>query len=215
MGSGKTVVFSVTRSGTAGVNAGACGNRLQCFKTAVIEAAAATAPVVENAALVQVNVAEPEQDVNMKLERQAAADRLRRRPERERQDRLRRGGGQALARRRHLLTRARSRPPSAASTPARAPSSDKVIVLVAERTNTFASTGFTSSGAPDRLPADDARADGRSVRLPDRDPRLRGRPGRHLLGRSARTTAASTRPPRSRRAAPARPCRASRAWPGS
>ena len=49
------------------MNAGSCGSRLQCFKAAVIEAAAATAPVVENAALVQINVADPDQDVNMKL----------------------------------------------------------------------------------------------------------------------------------------------------
>ena len=30
--------------------------------------------------------------------------------------------------------------------------SDKVILLVAERTNTFASTGYTSSGAPTGYP---------------------------------------------------------------
>lgn len=67
VGTGKTIVFGLTRSGSAGANAGACGTRLQCFKNAITEAAAATAPSVENAALVMINVADPDQDVNMKL----------------------------------------------------------------------------------------------------------------------------------------------------
>jgi hypothetical protein len=35
IGTGKTIVFGLTRSGTAGAAAGACGSRLQCFKSAI------------------------------------------------------------------------------------------------------------------------------------------------------------------------------------
>lgn len=151
VGSGKTVVFSVTRSGTAGATAGLCGSRLQCFKAAVILAAAATAPLVENAALVQINVAEPDQDVNMKL----AGKQLLIAPDAdpninlkadyaEAVNKLSLGGGTCYtcalqAAKRSFDAGARS-------------GSDKVILLVAERTNTFASTGFTSSGSPTGYP---------------------------------------------------------------
>ena len=67
VGSGKTVAYALSRSGSAGIAGGACGSRLQCFKTAFNEANAATPGIVENAALVLINVDAPDQDVNMKL----------------------------------------------------------------------------------------------------------------------------------------------------
>jgi hypothetical protein len=53
------VAFALSRSGSAGGSGGTCGTRLQFFKAAVAEANAASAPLVENAAPVLVNVADP------------------------------------------------------------------------------------------------------------------------------------------------------------
>ena len=66
-GTGKTVVWGLSRSGSAGVSGGTCGNRLQCFKNGITQANTDTTPFVENAALVIINVAEPDQDVNLAL----------------------------------------------------------------------------------------------------------------------------------------------------
>jgi hypothetical protein len=150
LGSGKTVAFGVTRSGSAGVSGGACGTRLQCFKDGVTDAAMITAPFVENAALVQINVAEPDLDVNFKLSGKqllippdsdpnfnGKADYL------EAVTKLSLGGGTCYTCALQAVERG--------FTGARA-DSPKVIVLAAERDNTFASTGFTSSGQPTGYP---------------------------------------------------------------
>ena len=175
----------MTRSGTAGAAAGACGNRLQCFKTAVIEAAAATAPVVENAALVHVNVADPDQDVNMKLSgRQlliapdADPNTNGKTDYSEAVNKLSLGGGTCFT----CALQAAKRSFDAG---ARA-DSEKVIVARRRANEHVRLDGFHLGRRSDGLSADDARADGRPVRLADRDPRLRGRAGRHLLERSER-----------------------------
>jgi hypothetical protein len=150
VGTGKTVAFGVTRSGSAGVTAGPCGTRLQCFKTGVSDAAMITAPSVENAALVQINVADADLDVNFKLSGKqlliapdsdpnfsGKADYL------EAVAKLSLGGGTCYTCALQAVERS--------FTGARADSS-KVIVLAAERENTFAATGFTSSGAATGYP---------------------------------------------------------------
>jgi hypothetical protein len=151
VGTGKTVAFAISRSGSAGVSGGACGTRLQCFKTAVVEANANTTSVVENAALALINVDAPDQDVNMKL----SGKQLLIAPDAdpnlngvrdyvEAVNRVSLGGGTCYT----CALQAAQRSFGSAR-----PDSQKVIVLVSERTNTFASTGFTSGGVPTGYPA--------------------------------------------------------------
>ena len=150
-GTGKTVAFGLSRSGSAGVVAGACGTRLACFKSGISEASVATSALVENSALVLINVAEPDQDVNLKL----GGKQLLIAPDADPSgngkpdylDALAKvslGGGTcftcALQAAERSFETARS-------------SSTKVIVLVSERENVFRSTGFTSSGLPTGYPA--------------------------------------------------------------
>ncbi len=146
LGSGKTVAYGLSRSGSAGAVAGACGTRLQCFKTAITEANSATTSLVENVALVMINVAEPDQDVNLKL----AGKQLLIAPDADPNvngkpdfvdalTKISLGGGTCFT----CALQAAERSFAGAR-----PESPKVIVLVSERPNVFASTGFTSSGTP-------------------------------------------------------------------
>jgi len=151
MGSGKTVAFGLTRSGSAGVTAGTCGSRLQCFKDGINEATAATTPLVEQSALVMINVAEPDQDVNLKL----SGKQLLIAPDADPSgngkpdyvdavNKISLGGGTCYVCALQGVDRA-------FDSGARA-GSEKVIVLVSERENTFNSTGYTSSGLPTGYP---------------------------------------------------------------
>jgi hypothetical protein len=151
VGTGKTVAWAISRSGSAGVTAGACGTRLQCFKTAVTDASASTTSVVENAALTLINVDAPDQDVNMKLSGKQllippdADPSLNGRPDLiDAVNKVSLGGGTCYT----CALQAAQRTFAGAR-----PESQKVIVLVSERTNTFASTGFTSGGVPTGYPA--------------------------------------------------------------
>jgi hypothetical protein len=147
---GKTVAWALSRSGSAGVIAGSCGTRLQCFKIAITEASASTLSVVENAALVLVNVADPEQDVNLLL----AGDQLLIAPDADPNsngtpdlidalNKVSLGGGTCFA---CALQAAEW------SFETARPGSPRVIILVSERVNTFRSTGYTSSGTPTGYP---------------------------------------------------------------
>ncbi|MDQ4079883.1 MAG: Ig-like domain-containing protein [Gemmatimonadota bacterium] len=147
---GKTVAWALSRSGSAGVVAGACGTRLQCFKTAIIEASGTTRSVVENAALVLINVADPEQDVNLSL----PGDQLLIAPDADPNrngkpdfvdavNRVSLGGGTCFT----CALQAAEWAFESAS-----PGSLKVIVLISERVNTFRSTGYTSTGVPTGYP---------------------------------------------------------------
>jgi hypothetical protein len=146
VGSGKTVAYGLSRSGSAGAAGGVCGTRLQCFKAAIDEANAATTGLVENVALMTINVADPDQDVNLKLSgkqlliapdadpspngRPDVIDAL---------NKVSLGGGTCFT----CALQAAERSFAGAR-----PASQKVIVLVSERVNTYRSTGFTSSGLP-------------------------------------------------------------------
>jgi hypothetical protein len=151
VGTGKTVAWTISRSGSAGVTGGACGTRLQCFKTAVTEASASTSSIVENAAFALINVDAPDQDVNMKLAGKQlliapdADPSLNGKPDLiDAVNKASLGGGTcftcALQAAQRSFANAR-------------PDSQKVILLVSERTNTFASTGFTSGGFATGYPA--------------------------------------------------------------
>lgn len=151
LGTGKTVARAISRSGSAGTTGGACGTRLQCFKTAVAEASMSTTSIVESSGLAMVNVDQPDQDVNLKLTGKQllvapdADPNLNGKPDLvDALNRISLGGGTcytcALQAAQRILGGAR-------------PDSQKVIVLVTERTNTFASTGFTSGGVPTGYPA--------------------------------------------------------------
>jgi hypothetical protein len=151
VGTGKTVAFALSRSGSAGVTGGACGTRLQCFKTAITEANANTTSIVENEALVLINVDAPDQDVNMKLSGKqlliapdADPNLNGTRDYAEAVNKVSLGGGTCYT----CALQAAQRSFAGAR-----PDSRKVIVLVSERTNTFASTGFTSGGVPTGYPA--------------------------------------------------------------
>ena len=149
-GTGKTVSWGISRSGSAGVSGGTCGSRLQCFKNAVTQANLDTTPFVENAALVMINVADADQDVNMAVNgkqfliapdadpnnngKPDVIDAL---------NKLSLGGGTCFT----CALQAAEREFATAR-----PESQKVIVLVSERTNTFRSTGFTSTGQPTGYP---------------------------------------------------------------
>ncbi len=146
VGSGKTVAFGLSRSGSAGALAGACGTRLQCFKNAITEANGATTGLVENVALVMINVAEPDQDVNLKLAGKQlliapdADPNLNGKPDFvDALTKVSLGGGTCFT----CSLQATERSFAGARG-----DSEKVIVLVSERPNVFASTGFTSSGTP-------------------------------------------------------------------
>lgn len=146
MGSGKTVAYGLSRSGSAGAPGGVCGTRLQCLKTAIDEANAATTDLVENVALVMINVAEPDQDVNVKLSGKQlliapdADPSLNGRPDfSDALNKISLGGGTCFT----CALQAAERSFAGAR-----PDSQKVIVLVSERVNTYRSTGFTSSGLP-------------------------------------------------------------------
>lgn len=146
VGTGKTVAYGLSRSGSAGAVAGACGTRLQCFKTAITEANGATTGLVENVALVMINVAEPDQDVNLKLAGKQlliapdADPNLNGKPDFvDALTKISLGGGTCFT----CALQAAERSFAGART-----DSSKVIVLVSERPNVFASTGFTSSGTP-------------------------------------------------------------------
>jgi hypothetical protein len=150
VGSGKTVAYALSRSGSAGVTAGPCGTRLQCFKTAFNETNAATTGIVENAALVLINVDAPDQDVNMKLSGKQlliapdADPNLNGKPDFvDAVDKVSLGGGTCFT----CALQAAERSFAGAR-----PDSQKVIVLVSERVNTFRSTGFTSGGTPTGYP---------------------------------------------------------------
>jgi hypothetical protein len=126
------------------VVAGPCGSRLQCFKTAITQANASTASLVENAALVIINVAEPEEDVNMLLPGKqlliapTADPNGNGKPDLiDALDKVSLGGGTCFA---CALQAAEW------SFETARPGSQKVIVLVSERVNTFRSTGYTSGG---------------------------------------------------------------------
>ena len=147
---GKTVAWALSRSGSAGVVAGACGTRLQCFKTAIAEASASTMSLIEAEALVLINVAEPEQDVNMLLAGKqllvapGADPNGNGRPDfLDALDKVSLGGGTCFA---CALQAAEL------SFVGAQPGSPRVIVLVSERVNTFRSSGFTSGGAPTGYP---------------------------------------------------------------
>jgi hypothetical protein len=144
IGTGKTVAYALSRSGSAGAVGGPCGTRLQCFKAAIGRASAGTQSIVENAALVLLNVAQPEQDVDLQL----AGKQLLIAPDADPDgngrpdlvdalDRVSLGGGTCYA----CALQA-----AALSFRAARPDSVKVIVLVSDRANTFSSTGFTSAG---------------------------------------------------------------------
>jgi hypothetical protein len=147
---GKTVAWALSRSGSAGSPAGACGSRLQCFKTAFAEANASTSSLVEAAALVLINVAEPEQDVNMLLAGKqllvppGADPNGNGRPDfLDALDRVSLGGGTCFV----CALQAAELSFAGAQ-----PGSPKVIVLVSERVNVHRSTGFTSAGLPTGYP---------------------------------------------------------------
>ena len=147
---GKTVAWALSRSGSAGVTGGSCGTRLQCFKTALIDANASTSSLVENTALVLINVAEPEQDVNMMLSGKqllvppTADPSGNGKPDFvDAVEKVSLGGGTCFA----CALQAAELSFAAAH-----PGSPRVIVLVSERVNTFRSTGYTSSGQPTGYP---------------------------------------------------------------
>ena len=151
VGTGKTVAWAISRSGSAGVTGGACGTRLQCFKTAVTEASAGTTTIVENAAFSLINVDAPDQDVNMKLSGKQlliapdADPSLNGKPDLvDAVNKTSLGGGTCYT----CALQAAQRSFETAR-----PDSQKVIVLATERTNTFASTGFTSGGFATGYPA--------------------------------------------------------------
>jgi hypothetical protein len=146
LGSGKTVAYGLSRSGSAGATAGVCGTRLQCFKTALAEANTATTELVENVALMTINVAEPDQDVNLKLSGKQlliapdADPNLNGKPDFvDALNKVSLGGGTCFT----CALQAAERSFETAG-----PDSHKVIVLMSERVNTFRSTGFTSGGVP-------------------------------------------------------------------
>jgi hypothetical protein len=150
VGSGKTVAYALSRSGSAGVAAGSCGTRLVCFKTAIKDTNANTASIVENAALVLINVDPPDQDVNM----QQSGKQLLIAPDADPNangipdfadavNKVSLGGGTCYTCALQGVER---------SFQTARPDSLKVIVLVTERVNTFQSTGFNSSGAPTGYP---------------------------------------------------------------
>jgi Concanavalin A-like lectin/glucanases superfamily len=146
VGSGKTVAYGLSRSGSAGGAGGGCGTRLQCLKAAIDEVNAATTDLVENVALVTINVAEPDQDVNLKLSGKQlliapdADPSLNGRPDlADALNKVSLGGGTCFT----CALQAAERSFAGAR-----PDSQKVIVLVSERVNTYRSTGFTSSGLP-------------------------------------------------------------------
>jgi hypothetical protein len=145
-----TVAWALSRSGSAGVVTGPCGTRLQCFKTAITQANASTASIVDNAALVLINVAEPEQDVNM----QAGGKQLLVAPMGDPNgngkpdfidalDKVSLGGGTCFA----CALQAAEWSFEGAHDDTR-----RVIILISERINTFRSTGFTSGGLPTGYP---------------------------------------------------------------
>ena len=143
---GRTVAWALSRSGSAGSTGGACGSRLQCFKVAITEAATATMALVENAALVLINVAEPDQDVNLKLSGKQlliapdADPNANGKPDFvDAVDRVSLGGGTCFVC--ALMAAERSFETARAGSP-------RVIVLVTERVNVHTSTGFTSGGVP-------------------------------------------------------------------
>jgi hypothetical protein len=147
---GKTVAWALSRSGSAGVTGGACGTRLQCFKTAIAQASTSTMALVENAALVLINVAEPEQDVNLLLAGKqllvapGADPSGNGRPDfLDALDKVSLGGGTCFA----CALQAAELSFAGAQ-----PGSPRIIVLVTERVNTFRSTGFTSGGLPTGYP---------------------------------------------------------------
>lgn len=155
VGTGLTVAYGISRSGSAGAPAGACGSRLQCMKAGITAANAATAGLVENVALLIVNVADPDQDVDLSLpERQLliapdADPNENGRPDfADAVDRVSLGGGTCFAC--ALLAAKRSLAGAR-------PGSRKVIVLVSERENTFRSSGFTSGGAATGYPSASVR----------------------------------------------------------
>jgi hypothetical protein len=150
VGTGKTVAYAISRSGSAGVVAGSCGTRLQCFKAAVTQTNVDTISIVENAALVLINVDQPDQDVNMKLSGKQlliapdADPNLNGTPDfAEAVNKVSLGGGTCFT----CALQAAQRSFETAR-----PDSEKVIVLVSERVNTFRSTGFTSGGVPTGYP---------------------------------------------------------------
>jgi Concanavalin A-like lectin/glucanases superfamily len=150
-GTGKTVAWGLSRSSSAGTVAGACGTRLQCFKIGISEASTTTMPLVEGSALVMINVAEPDQDVNLKLTGKQlliapdADPNLNGKPDFiDALEKVSLGGGTCFT----CALQAAERSFETAR-----PDSQKVIVLVSERVNTFASTGFTSGGQPTGYPA--------------------------------------------------------------
>jgi hypothetical protein len=149
-GTGKTISYALSRSGSAGVVAGSCGTRLQCFKTAIIEANTNTTPTVERVALGLINVAEPDQDVNLGVSGKqlliapdvdpnlnGTADFV------DALNRVSLGGGTCFTC--ALQAAERTFETARADSP-------KVIVLVSERVNVFRSTGFTSGGLPTGYP---------------------------------------------------------------
>jgi hypothetical protein len=146
----RTVAWGLSRSGSAGAAGGACGSRLQCFKTAIAEASASTLALVQSAALLMINVAEPDQDVNLKL----SGKQLLIAPDADPSangkpdfvdalDRISLGGGTCFT----CALQAAERSFETAQ-----PGSKRVIILVTERVNTYRSTGFTSSGTPTGYP---------------------------------------------------------------
>ena len=150
VGTGKTVIWSVSRSGTAGASGGSCGTRLACFKTAITWANASTSSIVENAGMTMINVAEPDQDVNLALSGKQyliapdADPNANGRPDViDALNRISLGGGTCYT----CALQAAERELQVARA-----DSHKVIVLVTERINVFRSTGFTSGGLPTGYP---------------------------------------------------------------
>lgn len=146
----RTVAWGLSRSGSAGATGGACGSRLQCFKTAIAEASASTLALVQSAALLMINVAEPDQDVNLKLSGKQlliapdADPNANGKPDFvDALDRISLGGGTCFT----CALQAAERSFETAQ-----PGSKRVIILVTERVNTYRSTGFTSSGTPTGYP---------------------------------------------------------------
>ena len=145
-----TVAWAFSRSGSAGSAGGACGSRLQCFKTAITEASASTLALVDKAAVVIINVAEPEQDVNLLV----GGKQLLIAPDSDPSgngkpdlidavERISLGGGTCYA---CALQAAEWSFESAT------PGTRRVIILITERVNVFRSTGFTSGGIPTGYP---------------------------------------------------------------
>jgi hypothetical protein len=148
---GRTVAWAFSRSGSAGTTGGACGTRLQCFKTAIAQASNSTLALVESAAMLIINVAEPDQDVNMKL----SGKQLLIAPDADPNgngkpdfvdavDRVSLGGGTCFT----CALQGAERSFETAR-----PGSRRVIILVSERINSYRATGFTSAGMPTGYPA--------------------------------------------------------------